>query len=41
MPYTPAQCRKFGAMARRGEKVPADWKRHCRKGKTRTAKRKR
>lgn len=32
MPYTPAQCRKFAAMAARGERVPADWKRHCRKG---------
>lgn len=33
MPYTPAQCRKFAAMAARGEKVPDDWKQHCRKQK--------
>ena len=31
MPYTVAQCRKFAAMAARGERVPADWKKHCRK----------
>ena len=29
MPYTYAQCQLFGAKARRGEKVPADWKKHC------------
>lgn len=33
MPYTPAQCRKFGAMVARGEKVPKDWKQHCKKDK--------
>jgi hypothetical protein len=33
MPYTPAQCRKFAVMASKGEKVPADWKKHCRKTK--------
>lgn len=31
MPYTAAQCRKFAVMAARGEKVPADWKEHCKK----------
>ncbi len=31
MPYTNAQCRKFAVMASRGEKVPSDWKKHCRK----------
>jgi hypothetical protein len=29
MPYSFKQCQKFGAMARRGEKVPADWEKHC------------
>lgn len=29
MPYSYSQCQKFGAMANRGEKVPADWKKHC------------
>lgn len=33
MPYTLAQCRKFAIMAKRGEKVPDDWKEHCRKHK--------
>lgn len=32
MPYTAAQCRKFAVMAARGERVPDDWKEHCRKG---------
>ena len=31
MPYTPAQCRAFAAKAARGEHVPADWRKHCRK----------
>lgn len=31
MPYTQAQCRLFGSKASRGEKVPSDWKKHCRK----------
>jgi len=31
MPYTQAQCKKFAVMARRGEKVPSDWKKHCKK----------
>lgn len=31
MPYTPAQCRLFGAKESRGEKVPADWHAHCTK----------
>lgn len=31
MPYTPAQCKAFGAKASRGEKVPSDWKKHCKK----------
>ena len=34
MPYTPAQCRKFAAMAARGERVPDDWRKHCRKKST-------
>lgn len=33
MPYTAAQCRAFAAKAARGERVPADWKEHCRKDK--------
>ena len=31
MPYTPAQCRLFGAKASRGERVPRDWKAHCKR----------
>jgi hypothetical protein len=31
MPYTPEQCKAFGAKSARGEKVPADWKEHCTK----------
>ena len=31
MPYTPDQCRAFGAKASRGEQVPNDWKKHCMK----------
>lgn len=31
MPYTAAQCRKFAVMAARGERVPDDWKHHCKK----------
>ena len=31
MPYTDEQCKLFGAKSSRGEKVPADWKQHCRK----------
>lgn len=30
MPYTPAQCRAFGAKESRGESVPSDWHEHCR-----------
>jgi hypothetical protein len=30
MPYKASQCRAFGAKSRRGEKVPDDWKEHCR-----------
>jgi hypothetical protein len=33
MPYTPAQCRLFAAKKKRGEKVPDDWKAHCKKKK--------
>lgn len=29
MPYTTSQCRLFGAMEGRGEKVPADWQSKC------------
>lgn len=36
MPYSDKQCAKFAVMAKRGEKVPADWKEHC-KGKKRGA----
>lgn len=31
MPYTAAQCRKFAVMAANGERVPSDWKEHCKK----------
>lgn len=31
MPYTAAQCKVFAIKAARGEKVPADWKKHCKK----------
>jgi hypothetical protein len=31
MPYNARQCRLFGAKSRRGEKVPTDWKTHCKK----------
>jgi hypothetical protein len=30
MPYTPAQCKLFAEKSKRGEKVPKDWKEHCR-----------
>lgn len=32
MPYTAAQCRAFAVKAARGERVPSDWKKHCKKG---------
>ena len=32
MPYTPKQCRLFGARSGRGGSVPDDWQDHCRKG---------
>lgn len=35
MPYTPAQCRLFGAKQGRGEAVPEDWKEHCKKDRGR------
>lgn len=31
MPYKRSQCRAFGAKDSRGESVPSDWKKHCRK----------
>jgi hypothetical protein len=31
VPYSDEQCRAFGAKASRGERVPDDWKQHCRK----------
>jgi len=31
MPYSTAQCKKFAVLAGQGKKVPADWKRHCKK----------
>ena len=37
MPYTRKQCKAFGAKASRGQKVPQDWKQHCRRGKTKKA----
>lgn len=37
MPYTAKQCAKFAVMAKRGEKVPDDWKHHCEKGKPKKA----
>jgi len=40
MPYKPSQCRAFGAKAGRGEKVPDDWKEHCRKDKSKPKDRK-
>jgi hypothetical protein len=33
MPYTPAQCRAFAVKAKKGQKVPSDWKEHCKKTK--------
>jgi hypothetical protein len=33
MPYTKDQCKAFGAKARRGERVPSDWKEHCASGR--------
>lgn len=33
MPYSESQCKKFAVMEKNGEKVPADWKKHCRKKK--------
>ena len=32
MPYTRKQCKVFGAKSNRGQKVPGDWKKHCKKG---------
>ena len=40
MPYKPSQCRAFGAKASRGEKVPADWKKHCKKSGKKSSKQK-
>lgn len=31
MPYTKKQCNAFGAKANRNQRVPSDWKRHCKK----------
>lgn len=30
MPYTYSQCQAFAAKARRGERVPDDWREQCR-----------
>lgn len=30
MPYSYGQCQAFATKAARGEKVPADWRKHCR-----------
>ena len=35
MPYTTEQCAKFAIMEKEGKKVPADWKKHCKKKKSR------
>ena len=29
LPYTFSQCQLFGAKARRGERVPSDWRKKC------------
>lgn len=34
MPFTPAQCRALFAKRSRGERVPGDLRKHCRKGGT-------
>lgn len=39
MPYSRKQCKAFGAKSGRGEKVPADWKKHCKKPKPKRRKR--
>jgi hypothetical protein len=41
MPYSYSQCQVFAAKAARGEKVPADWRKHCRGVKKPAAKKKR
>jgi hypothetical protein len=33
MPYNRKQCRLFYAKAKKGQKVPADFRRHCGEGK--------
>lgn len=40
MPYTYEQCQAFAAKAARGEKVPDDWREHCRGVKKPKAKKK-
>lgn len=38
MPYTKKQCRLFWAKKARGEEVPDDFEKHCKKGKHKKAK---
>ena len=38
MPYTAKQCRYFAVSAKKGKKVPSDWKEKCRKKKTKRKK---
>lgn len=33
MPYSEKQCRAFAMKAKRGERVPKDWKKYCRRDK--------
>lgn len=40
MPYSPSQCRAFAAKEKRGEKVPSDWKTHCKSPVKKKAKKK-